>query len=213
MRKGTLLILIFLIGIGAALQARKTPAELFDANLNQWQSFRFQGIVQVSYTEFAARKYFALAKNKDAIRLDILDNGILGLQAAPLATVYLQDSLYIKAPTIKQLESFNPNWFLDRGTVPMVINIVDSLATHRDEILAKRKVVIGGIVFVFDKKYRISRISSSRFLTEITVTYNRHSEPDVVKIKYSGKAAASFSIDQRDYQNIAIEPLKQKQGE
>jgi len=208
MRRLLLPLLILLLSTNTFLFAGKNPATLLQMNTATWEQFRWQGIIQVQSSAFAIRKNFVLSKNKEAMRLDILDSGIMGLAAKPLASIYLKDKIVLDAPTIKQLEGIDPNWFISAKMVESIVHFTDSLQAAQQEIISSRKIKTGNTIFLYDKKYRLSQIKSSEPGFEANVIYNSHNQPTKITVKYAGEPLAELQITERRYDNIEIEPLQ-----
>jgi hypothetical protein len=209
MRRFLLLCFILLLGMSAVLSAKANPVTQLQKNIATWEQFRWQGIIQVQSSAFAIRKNFVLSKNKSALRLDILDSGIMGLTAKPLVTLYMRDTIILNAPSIKQLEGIDPNWFIPRRAVEGLVHFTDSLQAAQQEIIANRKLKSGKTLYLYDKKYRLTQIKSVELGVEANVTYNRRNQPTKVTVKYANEPLAELQINEREFDNIEIETTTQ----
>ena len=207
MRKSLVILLILLCCISFDLQAKKNKAELLQTNLKQWEQFRWEGIIQVQSSYLSLRKDFVLVKNKDEMRLDILDTGPMGLSAQPLVSAYLKDQIVLEAPTIKQLSNLDLNWFIPTGAVGSLIHFTDSLTAKSDEILKTRQAETAETVFSFDKDYRLVNISNPDLVLQAFIIYNRRNQPSKMQIKHAGVQVAELQINKQNYDNIVIVPL------
>ncbi|MBM4399184.1 MAG: hypothetical protein FJ041_02485 [Candidatus Cloacimonetes bacterium] len=207
MRRLLLITLILLAGLNISLLAKSKPAKQLEQNLEQWQEFRWLGIIQVQSSVFSLRKNYVFAKSRDAVRLDVLDSGVMGLQAKPFVTLYLKDSIIFDAPTIKELSGVDLNWFVPKGMIAPLVQFADSLQAKQKEILSTRKVTSARTVFTFDKKFRLSSIVNTAGGFEANIVYNRRSQPTKMLVKYKGEQIAEVLINEREYKDIAIEPL------
>ncbi len=212
MRKLLLLILIILISMNLSLFAKKKPAILLKKNLEQWQQFKWQGIIQVQSSAFSMRKNFVLAKDSTSLRLDVLDSGIIGLQAKPFLILYLKDRIVIDAPEIEQLQGLDLNWFVPPGSIEKLMHFTDSLQLKQQEIISKRELKTANTIFSFDKKYRLSNIKSTDFNIEANIIYNRRNYSTKIQIKYNGTPMAELQINEREYKDIEIVPLEFNPG-
>jgi len=212
MRRLLPIFLIMLLSMNTLLTAKAKPVKLLNKNNSIFEQFRWQGIIQVQSSAFSIRMYYVLAKNKDAIRLDIMDSGIMGLTAEPLVRLYMKENIVLDAPSINQLQGLDPNWFIPPEAVHGLIHMTDSLQTKQAEIIAKHKFTAGNSVFIYDKKYRLSQIKSADFGFEALIIYNRHNQPDKISFKFRGKPIAELQIDKREYENIEIVPLDMLQN-
>jgi len=196
-----------LLVLSVSLTAKTSKAALLKNNLKQWEQFRWEGIIQVESSAFSMRKNFVMVKNKEEMRIDVLDSGVMGLQAKPLATIYVKDKIILEAPTIKQLAGVDPNWFVPKGAVANLINFTDSLLAKSEEIISKRKIEMASTSFVFDKKMRLSALKNQDVGMEILVNYNRRNQPTKVIIRHHDTKMAELQINEQKYDNIVIEPL------
>jgi hypothetical protein len=207
MRRLIIITLILLCCLNLTLEAKQNKAKLLQSNLRQWEQFRWDGIIQVQSSLLSLRKNFVLVKDKDELRLDILDSGIMGLQAKPMVTAYLKDKIILEAPTVKQLSNLDLNWFIPAGAVGSLLHFTDSLLVKSREIVADRKAETTGTLFTFDKKYRLSGISNPDLVLQASIIYNNHNQPTKMLIKHAGEEVAEFQINQQTYTGISIEPL------
>lgn len=207
MRKLLLITLIMLIGMNLSLFAKAKAVKQLEKNLQLWEQFRWQGILQVQSSAFSIRKNFVLAKNHEAIRLDVLDGGVIGLQAKPIVTLYIKDSIQFEAPTIKELVGVDLNWFVPKPMIQTLLTFSDSLKTKQQEITANKKITTAKTVFSFDKRHRLTTITNKNSGFEATVIYNRKDQPTKIQIKYRGSQAAELLINEREYKDIEIVPL------
>ena len=207
MKKTTLIMLLATLLLVSGLVAKPNPAKDLQNNLKTWQQFRWEGIIQVQMEPFSARKNFVFARNQQEMRLDVLDSGVMGLQAKPLATLYLKDKILLDAPSIQQLADIDLNWFIPTDAVRSLVHFADSLKAHSQEILANRKVALGPITYNFDKKHRLVKISSPDFGMKAEIIYNRRNQPTKMLFDHEGERIVELQINQQKYGNIKIIPL------
>jgi hypothetical protein len=207
MKRLLIAITILLLCFCLPLTGKVTPAKQLKANLDKWQAFRWQGIIQVQSSALSLRKNFVLAKTEDALRIDVLDGGVMGLQAQPLVSLYLKDTAILSAPTVEQLQGIDLNWFLPSGTVQSLVHFTDSLLVLQKDIIARKKVQTGKTEYTFDKKYRLSSIISPATGLKAVIRYNNSGQPTKITIERSGSQVAEMLINEREYTDISIEPL------
>jgi hypothetical protein len=208
MRRLPVLIILLLCSLNFALWAKSKPEKQLQANLAQWEQFRWQGMAQVMHEAFTLRKFYVLAKNTEALRLDILDSGVLGLNAKPMLALYVKDRIVLDAPSIKELEGIDLNWFVTPDKYKPFFAMTTTLQSHSAEIISNRKISLSGLTYLFDKKYRLTGIISPKLQLEAQVTYNRKSQPDKISLIYQGKELAIFTIDEITTEHIEITPLE-----
>jgi hypothetical protein len=207
MKRLIILTIILILCFSLPLGSKTTPAKQLKANLDKWQTFQWQGIIQVQSSALSMRKDFVLAKTADALRIDILDSGVMGLGATPLVSLYMKDKAVLSAPTIEQLKGIDLNWFLPPGTVTSLVHFTDSLLIMQKEILSKKKVQTGNTEYTFDKKYRLSGIKSPGTGLKAIITYNNSNQPTKIRFEHAGSQVAEMLINERKYNGISIVPL------
>ncbi len=212
MRRLLLLFIIMLLGMNSLLYSKQSSSKQLQKNISIWEQFHWEGIIQVQSSAFAMRKYFVLSKNKEAMRLDILDSGIIGLTAQPLVSLYIKDSIILNAPSVKQLEGIDPNWFFPKNAIGRLVHFSDSLLSKQEEILSSHKFKSGKTIFQYDKKYRLSLIKNTDIGFEAKVLYNRNNQPTTISITYAGEPLTELQITDREYNSIEIVPLEQIQN-
>ena len=199
---------VLLMFLYALLGAKAHPAQLLEANLNTWEQFRWQGVVQVKHEALTARKFFTLAKNTEALRLDIIDSGVMGLNSMPILSLYIKDKIALEAPTIKQLQGLDPNWYITPDKYKPFFAMSSEFRTNSAEIIANHKLSLKGQTYFFDKKYRLTLIKIPLLKMEAKIEYKKKYQPDKVSLNYEGKEVAIFYIDDISIGNIAIIPLE-----
>lgn len=209
MKKTVILLILISLCLVLTLDAKTRNQKRLDANLEMWQQFKWQGILQVQVSEFSIRKNFVLAKTSEDMRLDVLDSGVMGLQAKPLVTVYLKDTVVIDAPTVKELANINSLLYFYQDMVKGLVLFADTLQAKRQDILSQRKVLTASTSFKFDKKLRLSAISNSLSGLDIDIFYNNRNQPTKAELKYKGTKFVELQINERTYKNIKIIPLEQ----
>ncbi len=205
MRRYCLIILLITLFPAGSIWARTSPAARLEQNLSQYRCFRWQGILEINQSAFALRKNFVLAKDSSAYRLDILESGIMGLQAKPLLTLYISKHIYLSAPGISQLQGIDPNWFIPPQSLRILFTYLDSLQAGSKEILSKKEYLISSFQFSFDKKYRIAQVIERKSGLEVRIKYNRKNKPDKLTFVLNGTNAVILTIDEIQHEDIMIE--------
>jgi hypothetical protein len=207
MKRLLILASLLLLLLSMPLLGKTSSAKQLAANLDKWKSFRWEGIIQVQSSALSLRKNFVLAKTEDALRLDVLDSGVMGLSAQPIVSLYLKDTAILSAPTIEQLQGIDLNWFLPPGTVSSLVHFTDSLLVLQKDILSKKKVQAGKTEYTFDKNYRLSGINSPATGLNAVIHYNNSGQPTKITIGHSGNQVAEMLVNERRYKDITIIPL------
>lgn len=207
-RSSFIWLVLIMLCMSPALFARSRAEKQLSANLAQWEQFRWQGMAQIIHDPLTLRKNYTLAKTNEAVRLDIMDSGVLGLNAQPLAVIYIKDRIVVEAPIIRQLQGIDLNWFVTPDKFKPFFTMSDTLLSHSAAIIANHKLTLNDISYSFDKKYRLTGISVPKLTASAVITYDRKSRPDKISFNYRGREAAILTIDERDTRNITIVPLE-----
>ncbi len=201
------LALLALILAGCASLGRPSPEARLRSELQRWQNFSAAGVVQASHSGLALRKMFVLAKTPGAVRLDVLDGGVLGINPEPLVSLYLGDYLAVKAPVMPAME----NVFLDGiqfgNPLGTLANPDSLIARYGAAIIRDRKLTIDKTVLTFNDAYQLTVIQETGTPFRIDVSYNRKGDPDQVKVVADAKTSVELFVDSISYGDARIVPL------
>ena len=193
LRRSFLLIisLLFISNCTFFLKLTETNKEkLLFENLKFWDNIRIDGIIEANYKSFVFRKNIALKKNNYALRMDIYDSGIFGMQPAPFISAYYDSVLTIRTPDqqIDQLNSENN----ERIDLSVLFQLSD-LFTIKDEIIKYQKVTINGVVIIFSDDMRISEIHDDKTSAKIIFYYQQNL--DSITFQKEKKEIINIQID------------------
>ena len=196
-----ILLVFFVFGCSSIKDLTKRQKEAFvRANLSYLNTFKSQGILEISVKGFTLKKEFVLKKNHDSLRLDVLDSGIMSLLPSPFATLYVNEQIlltnYNKGffPDIVQ-DKFPLKEFFDLEKLPQGII---------DEIVKNRKFTIAILQFEFDDLYRMNKI----IINNDVITF-KYIANDLVKIELeSSKADIKIDFDSFETGEFPIKPLE-----
>ncbi|MDZ4121347.1 MAG: hypothetical protein U1C33_02935, partial [Candidatus Cloacimonadaceae bacterium] len=204
-----ILITLLILVLGSGLSARKNDRALrqLQHELQKLKNIRAEGIVQVNHQQFALRKSFVLAKNENEIRIDVVEGGVMGMQAEPIFSIYMSDYIALRSPMIPQLELFDLNRFVP-GSPGQMISALDSLVLqHQEEIISRRKLELDNVTLTFNKDYQITEVIDKESNMTLSITYNRRKTVDIISIKEKGKELLSLMIDKISHEPQEIVPI------
>jgi hypothetical protein len=193
LRRSFLLIisLLFISNCTFFLKLTETNKEkLLFENLKFWDNIRIDGIIEANYKSFVFRKNIALKKNNYALRMDIYDSGIFGMQPAPFISAYYDSVLTIRTPD-QQIDQLNPE-NNERIDLSILFQLSD-LFTIKDEIIKYQKVTINGVVIIFSDDMRISEIHDDKTSAKIIFHYQQNL--DSITFQKEKKEIINIQID------------------
>ncbi|MDP8267927.1 MAG: hypothetical protein P9L97_04285 [Candidatus Tenebribacter davisii] len=193
LRRSFLLIisLLFISNCTFFLKLTETNKEkLLFENLKFWDNIRIDGIIEANYKSFVFRKNIALKKNNYALRMDIYDSGIFGMQPAPFISAYYDSVLTIRTPD-QQIDQLNPE-NNERIDLSILFQLSD-LFTIKDEIIKYQKVIINGVVIIFSDDMRISEIHDNKTSAKIIFHYQQNL--DSITFQKEKKEIINIQID------------------
>lgn len=182
-------------------------ADLLRAELQKWENFSTDGIVEVNNGGFTLRKMFVLSKTQDEARLDIVDGGVFGMDPTPLISVYLGDYAAIRSPNMPQLEAFAV-LLPDPGKYLGSLGRPDSLFTaYGEEIIDTGKLVLGDTELAFSDKMRLEKITGKDAGIRMEISHTKSGDLDKVSIFIEDETSLDLLVDNISYGNGELEPL------
>ena len=171
-------------------------------NLQYLNNFKATGVAEIAYKGLSIKKEFVLRKNKDVMRLDILESGILSLLPSPFASVYLSDKVIITnynkgffKDTI--IEDFPLAQYLDLEKLPPGII---------EEIVNNKAFDIAVLRFKFDDLFRLSKIVMGENVIDL-----KYEKKDLALVNLtSSKAGLNIALDSFKPGPVEIKPIKLK---
>ena len=196
---------------GCAMNSRADALKL-NKELDRWTSFRSEGIIQANYMGLALRKFYVIQKEKNEIRLDVVDGGALGMSAEPLMSFYKGSYLALKSPMMPQLELINLSKHFPDAAFKAFSEPIKLLAPYESEILAKRKVTVDSIKIEFTPQFQLGKITDLNSGAEIILSYTRRGVLDQVNIKVGKTASLVLMVDTIRHDHQKIIPVPEKVG-
>ena len=196
---------------GCAMNSRNDAIKL-RKELERWTGFRSEGIVQANYMGLALRKFYVIQKDKDELRLDVVDGGIMGMSAEPLLSFYKGDYLALKSAMMPQLELLNLTNYFPQAAFRAFSEPAEYLAPYESEILAKRMVTVDSVKVEFTPQLQLGKITDLKSGAEIILTYTGRGILDQVDIKAGNSASVLLLVDTIRHGSQNITPLPPNKG-
>ena len=180
--------------------------------LMKWQELWGEGIAEMNYMGFSLRKMFVVAKNQQAVRLDILDGGALAIGASPFASIYLEDYLTIQSDMVPQIEFMSRAKLDGQFSLGFLANVDSLVNTYGDEIIANGRINISGFVITFTPDLRMNQITDAKSGAKISFTYLSKGELDTIFFEMDSSTSVKLMFDKVEYGKVEIVPLPRISG-
>jgi|GEM_PF-253034 len=204
--------LIILLAVILFVSACAGPGKLsrqdrLRSELQKWESFDSQGVVEVSYLGLALRKMFSLSKNHAQLRFDIIEGGVMGAGAQPLLSFYLGDYVAFKSPYIPMLELLNISDYLPLESLSLFSHTDSLVARYGDEIIDQKKLTTDGVTIYFTSDYKLDKVIDPATKMELSATYGSGGKLSEINLKGTDNLSLKFSFDSLEYTEPQITAL------
>ncbi len=206
-----LLVTIFLASSCASLKPWDKEA-LLKSELEKWENFSSEGVLEANHEGLTLRKMFVLSKTRDEARLDILDGGVFGMNPNPLISVYLGDYTAIRSPSMSQLEAFTALIPSPRSFLNLLGNADSLFAAHGSEILETGRLRLGDTELVFSEEMRLTGIAGKEPGISMDISHTRTGDPENVRILFNEDTSLELLMDATTYGNAELVALPQNEG-
>jgi len=209
MQKLTLLSLIAILVLLAACAGPKAISEeqKLKNELTKWESFDSDGVIEMSYLGLAMRKMFSLSKNRDQMRFDIIDGGVMGAGAQPLMSFYLGDYISFKSPYLPMLELLDVSSMVPLDGMAVFSNTDSLVARYGQQIIKNKQLEIAGISLVFKPDYKLDKVFDPRSKMELKPLYNSSGKLSELNLKGPDNLSLKLSFDKLEYTQPQIVAL------
>jgi hypothetical protein len=208
LKNSSILLILALLISSCALIPRPKKAEkekLLIENLQRWNEFQLEGIIEANYNSFSFRKNIMIRKNNDAIRLDVFDSGFMGLNPTPFLSIYLDSTLVLRLPFSKEFVSAEEAGIKDFDSVT-ILSELDNLLLEKNKIISKKKLEFPEYKIYFSDNMQIEKIELIN--KPITLMFSYIDDLDQISVLNDEKQVANIQIDRIEYKNIEIPILK-----
>ncbi len=208
--KSLLLIIIILLLISCATIFKPEKQEnelLLSENLEKWNTFRIDGIIEYNHKQFSFRKNISIRKKSNVIRLDIFDSGIFGLRPTPFISAYLDTLLLMRTPDSPDLIRISKEEFADDFKYLDIFLGLSTLFEHKSEIINSRKVIFdNGLEFLFNKNLCLGKIIDKSMNSNIIFFYN--GELSDIVLYNKDKKILDIQVDKISFEVLEIKKLR-----
>ena len=199
-----LILLFFVTSCSILLKPSEDDKEkLLYEHLQFWENIRIDGIIEANYKSYVFRKNITIKKNSSALRIDIYDSGIFGMQPTPFISAYYDSVLTIRTPDqkISQLNQGNKEEF----DLSILFELFDMFAM-KDEIIKYQKLNYKNAIIIFSADMKISEIRNNTNSSKITFIYLQ--DLDSIVFQKEEKRIINIQIDKITHPNEEINKLK-----
>jgi len=183
----------------------KEKEALLIKNLQKWESFQLEGIVEVNYKIFSFRKNIVLRKKNDLFRSDIFDAGLFGLAPTPFLSIYIDSLLTIRLAGKDELIEIPPEEL--NKDFPYFKYLLDlkEIKNHKQQIIDNGKLEIDDLTFHFSKNMEITQIQNVSKNFSVLLTYGK--ELEEISLFADNKVIADIIIDKILFSDIRINKI------
>lgn len=174
--------------------------------LQKWEYFKSQGVIELSYKGFAIRKMFSASKNGNQFRFDVLEGGLLGSSAEPLMSMYVADYVAFKSPFIPLLQNLNLSQDIPIESLS-ICNPDSIVALYGQEIIKNKKLILNEVTVNFSKNYLLESISDAKSGLILKALYNGSGKLSGLNISSMDNISIRMSFDKIEYEKPQIIPL------
>ncbi len=204
-KKIVLISLISLI-VGCTSVKNHTDRSLrLKEHLLKWETFQFDGIIEINHKSLSLHKYFTLRKENNIARLDIYDKGLLGMRPDPFISIYFDELIQARIPDIPEIKVLRPEEYPDYFGYFLLFDSLSQLMEHSNEILESNSYKNDQQEFFFDNQQRLNSIVIPDEGILINLLYK--TELQEIIIKKEEKKIVTMTIDEIRYKFNKISPL------
>ena len=203
MRKFFIVICLILISIGCSIFQKdltvQQKVEKLQKQLDKWQSFTIDGIIEINHKQYDFRKNIHLKRRNNHFRLDIYDSGIMGLSPSPYLTIICDSSLTVRTENSSLKEQINES-FEDYSEVLRHFKTKLILENHKD-IIDNLKFETSIASVSFYPNFRLKIIKKDKISVEFK--YHTNYELQKIIIYSEKKEIANIIIDKVHHGKIS----------
>ncbi len=196
------ILLLFFTSCAFLLKPIESDKEkLLYTHLKFWENIRIDGIIEANYKSYVFRKNITIKKNNHALRIDIYDSGIFGMQPTPFISAYYDSVLTIRTPDqeIEHISIEDDNYF------SLLFNLND-LFVLKDDILKNKRLFLENLIITFSDNMKISEIRNNTNSTKIYFNYLQ--DMDSITFLKEEKNIINIQIDKITHPIEEINRLK-----
>ncbi len=165
-------------------------------NLQKWQSFKADGIIEANYKSFVFRKNIHLDKASSNIKITIFDSGIFGMKPEPFISVKIDSLISIKTQTEPE-KIYNINEF---PGLNFILNPT-SFIQYKNEIITNKKLQLSkGIKITFSEMMQLKKIFIPNNSWEVKFFYQ--DDLSSIELYEKNELLAKIEIDKIERKNL-----------
>ena len=163
--------------------------------LDKWNTFQMEGVAEIYQDELVLRKYFKAQKNPQALRIDLIESGLLGIHPTPFASIYADTSLTMRTPPDYTIKTNNLNFPIDLNYLKMFSKTISINKIYQDSLFSLQ----------FTNEMFLKCIETEGF--HLDLEYNQNTLAKII-IFNKNKKLAKLTIDKIQYEYKKIKQLK-----
>lgn len=206
LHKFLLLIIISILLTNCSFFLRSAASDkerLLLEHLKFWENIRIDGIIEANYKSLSFRKNITIKKNLEAMRVDIFDSGIFGMQPTPFISAYYDSVLIVRTPD-QQVEKLTQT---DSNSVDLsVLFNLPNLYSIKGEIIQNKRLMIKDVIILFSDNMQIIEIYDQAQSGKVKFNYltNLHS----IVFQKEDKEIINIQIDKISHKVDTIRCIK-----
>ncbi|MCF7793480.1 MAG: hypothetical protein K9N09_06995 [Candidatus Cloacimonetes bacterium] len=163
--------------------------KLLIQNLQKWQNFKADGIIEANYKNFVFRKNIHIDKAHSNMKITVFDSGIFGLKPEPFISLEIDSLISIKSQS-------EPEKNYQIADFPGLNFILDSnsLIQYKNEIITNEKLQLSnGTKITFSEIMQLKKINIPSNSWEIDFFY--HEDLSSIEVYEKNQLLAKIEID------------------
>ncbi len=183
----------------SSFHTTKNQKELLQNEIEKWNQFHIEGIIEINYKDFVFRKHFSAQKNSKTFRIDIIDSALFGFNPTPFISLYVDSLLYIKK---------FPEFELEKNTLPVSFSNLDLEKQFFDAYkhLKDNQIKLSDYSLHFNEFMAVKYFQTDT--VKVYFDYNQANHLEKITVMLEEKTIAVFYIDKFTKEIQNIQPLK-----
>lgn len=180
------LILLLIAGC-SLIPSPDERAELLQQNISKYQNFQLSGIAEINYNNFRIRQNLVVTNSPQKFSALLVEGGIFGMQAAPLASLQIGSKTELKIMGKEEKLPFSSSDFKQ-------IFSSDLLKKQSSTICSELKLSLNGLDLFWNESMQIEQIRGEKFRVELGYDYQQ--ELANIKFWYERELVLDVTVDE-----------------
>ncbi len=210
MRLLKLSVVLVLVVIVSSCAYFRISEDEFTSNLESqielFTEFKISGVIEYNHKQFSFRKNISLRKKGNALRLDIFDSGIMGMNPTPFLSVYADTAFVFRSSAEDFVLSEN-----DKENIKLVVTVLRSVSTslseRKAELLRNRHVKIDDIMISTNKYGFLETVSVPLQCSEVKMNYRNNKGLSELIVEQYNKNVINIKIDKITTAKVKVLPI------